>query len=274
AFLLDSGNRLARNSSNDFRFSSLQYCPARTSQRYLPRSTKRVSRSASFCRSHARIPSILVRTNSARLRLSWGGIGGYLVNKFVKQTKIDSWLAHQAGLDQVGLVEAEPDEGAGGAGLLWEADATMRQEQPRFDPSDCVIDQGRELLPLLVRNGGPEVLNFDQPLADENDLGDFVDAGHPRIADELGIQGGDAGRHFRISCRGGLPFQNAWRAVEFTNGVNVTYETVAGTQGPIELNLLGGTRAANLNAAFLGEALKQLDALLQHPVPGVVAGVG
>src|ERR1022692_2540441 len=78
AFLLDSGNRLARNSSNDFRFSSLQYCPARTSHRYLPRSTKRVSRSISFCFSHARISSILVSTNSARLRLSLGGMGGYL----------------------------------------------------------------------------------------------------------------------------------------------------------------------------------------------------
>jgi hypothetical protein len=49
----------------------------------------------------------LVRTNSARLRLSFGGIGGYLVNKFVKQTKINSWLAHKSGCDQVGLIEAE-----------------------------------------------------------------------------------------------------------------------------------------------------------------------
>jgi hypothetical protein len=53
-------------------------------------------------------------------------MGGYLVNKFVKQTKIDSWLAHERGFDQVGLVEAEPDEGAGRARILWEADAAMR----------------------------------------------------------------------------------------------------------------------------------------------------
>src|ERR1019366_1810825 len=127
AFLLDSGNRLARNSSNDFRFSSLQYCPARTSQRYLPRSTKRVSRSASFCRSHAKISSILVRTNSARLRLSFGGIGIGLKRKFVKQTKINSRLAHKGGFDQVGLVEVKRGEGASGAGVLWKADPTMRQ---------------------------------------------------------------------------------------------------------------------------------------------------
>src|SRR5208282_4734262 len=91
------GNRRARNSSNDFRFSSLQYCPARTSHRYRPSSTKRVSRSASFCFSHARISSILVRTNSARLRLSLGGIGIGLKRKFVKQTKINSRLAHEGG---------------------------------------------------------------------------------------------------------------------------------------------------------------------------------
>ena len=33
AFRRDPGNRLSRNSSNDFRFSSRQYCPARSSQR-------------------------------------------------------------------------------------------------------------------------------------------------------------------------------------------------------------------------------------------------
>src|ERR1022692_4631906 len=135
AFLLDSGNRLTKNSSNELRFSSLQYCPARTSHRYLPSSTKRVSRSASFCRSQARISSILVRTNSARLRLSLGGIGIGLKRKFVKQTKIDSWLAHKAGFDQVRLVEAEPEEGTGCTWILWKADAAMRQKQPRLDPS-------------------------------------------------------------------------------------------------------------------------------------------
>jgi hypothetical protein len=65
---VDSGNRLARNSSSDFSFSNLQYGPAPTSHRYRPSSTNRVSRSASDFRSHARISSILVRTNRARLR--------------------------------------------------------------------------------------------------------------------------------------------------------------------------------------------------------------
>jgi len=38
-----------------------------------------------------------------------GGIGGYLLNKFVKQTKVDSGFEHECGRNQVGLIEAEPD---------------------------------------------------------------------------------------------------------------------------------------------------------------------
>ena len=127
----------------------------------------------------------------------------------------------------------------------------MRQEQPGLDPSNCVFDQGCKLLPLLVRNGRPEVLNFDQTLAHENNLGDFVDPGHPRVADELRVECGDAGRLFQISGRCSFPFQDAWRAVQFANGVDVSDKTVAGRQGPIELYLLGGTRAPNANTAIL-----------------------
>jgi hypothetical protein len=36
--------------------------------------------------------------------LSFGGIGTGLKRKFVKQTKIDSWLAHEGGLNQVAPV--------------------------------------------------------------------------------------------------------------------------------------------------------------------------
>jgi len=57
--------------------------------------TNRVSRSASFCRSQAKISSILPSTNRARRRLNFGGIGGFLVSKFVKPTKVlSSWPSH------------------------------------------------------------------------------------------------------------------------------------------------------------------------------------
>jgi len=98
-----------------------------------------MSRSVSFCLSHARISSILVRTNSARLRLSFGGIGGYLVNKFVKQTKIDSRFADQTGLDQIALVKAQAEERAGGTGILWETNSAVGEKQPGLDPSHRVF---------------------------------------------------------------------------------------------------------------------------------------
>ena len=63
-----------------------------------------MSRSASFRCSQARISSILVSTKRARLRLSLGSIGGYLVNKFVKQTKINSGFTHERGFDQAELL--------------------------------------------------------------------------------------------------------------------------------------------------------------------------
>jgi len=109
----------------------------------------------------------LVSTNSARWRLSFGGIGGYLVIKFVKQTTVDSGIADQSGLDQVALVKTEAEERTGGARVLGKADAAVRKEQPRLDAVDRVFDQAGELLPLCVGDGGAEVLDFDQPLADE-----------------------------------------------------------------------------------------------------------
>jgi hypothetical protein len=162
-----------------------------------------------------------------------------LVNKFVKQTKIDSRLTHKGGLDQVGLVEAETDKGAGGTGILWKADPTVWQEEPGLDPPHRVRNQRGPLLSLLFGDRGTQILDFDQALAHENNLGNSVDARHPRIADELWIQCGNADRLFRISRGCGFPFQNAWRTVQFTNGIDVGDEIIARTQCPIELNLLG-----------------------------------
>src|SRR3989441_8907614 len=134
SFALSSETRRSRNSSNDLRFSSRQYWPARTSHRYLPSSTKRVSRSASFRCSQARISSILVSTKRARLGLSLGSMGGFSVRKLVKPTKIfGSWPPHQSGLDQLLPSQTQPYIGAAAAGVLGEADAAMRRELSGFE---------------------------------------------------------------------------------------------------------------------------------------------
>jgi hypothetical protein len=55
-------------------------------------------------------------------------MGGYLVSKFVKQTKVNSWLAHKGGFDQVGLIQAESDKRARGARILGKANPAMGKE--------------------------------------------------------------------------------------------------------------------------------------------------
>src|ERR1700690_2675882 len=107
----------------------------------------------------------------ARRRFSLGGIGGSLVSKFVKQTKINSRLADKPRLHQIALVKTEPEEGAGSTGVLGEADAAVRQEQSRLDTADGVIDQGGKLLPLLVGDSGPQATDFHHALGGEDDLG-------------------------------------------------------------------------------------------------------
>lgn len=57
------------------------------------------------------------------IELRWHG--GYLVSKFVKQTKVNSWIAHEGGFDQVRLIEAECDKGARGARILGKANSAV-----------------------------------------------------------------------------------------------------------------------------------------------------
>jgi len=115
----------------------------------------------------------------------------------------------------------------------------MRQEQSGLDPSYRIVNQSRELLPLFLGDRGPQVLNFNESFADKNYLGDLVNSGHPRVADELRIQGGNAHWLFGVSGRGRLPFEDARRAVEFSDGVDIGYKIAARAETPIELNLLG-----------------------------------
>src|SRR5664280_2034491 len=248
-----------------------QYWPARTSQRYWPSSTNLVSRSFSCRASQARIASILLRTTMARRRLSLGGIGGHLVSKFVKQTKIDSRLADKPSLHQIALIETEPEKRTGGTRVLRKADAAVGQEQSRLNPTYRVVDQGRELLPLLVGDDGPQVLDLNHALTDKDDLGDFIDSRHPGITDQLRIQRRNAVRLLRIAGRAGLPLQHTRCAVQFAYCIDEGDKAVARTQGTCESDLLMAVGLANLDAAVLDEALEQLNALLEHVVPGVVA---
>src|SRR5882672_3933311 len=108
------------------------------------------------------------------------------------------------------LAEAEADEGTACTRILGESNAAMGQKRSGLDLSNRVFDESCELLPLFVGNCRAEVLNFDQPLANEDDLGYFVDPAHPGVANELGIKCGNTDWLFRITGRGGLPLNNAF----------------------------------------------------------------
>src|SRR5207247_10955564 len=131
-----------------FRFSSRQYCPARTSHRYRPSSTNLVSFSVSLRCSQAKISSILVSTNWARRRLSVGSIGGFLVMKLVKPIKLFcSWPSDESGLNQLVTSETKPDIGTTAAGVLGKTDAAVGQELGPLDLPDGGFDQLPELAP-------------------------------------------------------------------------------------------------------------------------------
>src|ERR1039457_3551979 len=106
----------------------------------------------------------------------------------------------------------------------------MGQEQSRFNPTYRVVDQSLELLPLLVGDGGPQVLDFNHALTDKDDLSDFIDSSHPGVADQLRIQSRNAVRLLRIAGGGGLPLQYTGCAVQFADSVNKGDKAVARTQ--------------------------------------------
>src|SRR5581483_8585373 len=127
---------------------------------------------------------------SARRRFSLGSIGGpSLVMKLVKPGKVFSSRASvEFRVGQVLISEAQPEKRAAQTAVLGKADAAARQKLPRFDSPNGVFDEIAELLPLLIRNGGAQVLDLRRPLADEDDECDFRFACYPGVADQLRIK--------------------------------------------------------------------------------------
>jgi hypothetical protein len=73
------------------------------------------------------------------------------------------------------------------AGVLRETDAAVGQELGRLDLPHAGFNQLPELAPLLIVDGGAQVLDLDQALAHENHLSDFGDTGDPGVTNQLRI---------------------------------------------------------------------------------------
>jgi hypothetical protein len=68
-------------------------------------------------------------------------MGGFLVRKLVKHTKIiSSWPPHQPRFRQILPSQTQANVGTAGAGVLGEADAAVGQKLGRFDPVDRILD--------------------------------------------------------------------------------------------------------------------------------------
>src|SRR5213078_1633160 len=202
--------------------------------------TKRVSFSASLRCSQARISSILVSTNQARLRFSLGASGGCLVIKLIKPTKIFcSWPPHQSAFRQIRTSEAESDIRTTAAGVLWKANAAVRQKLGRLDPLDRVSDQLSEFLALLLGNRGPQILHFHQPLAHKNHHRHICNSCHPGIANQLRIECQQSIGRFRVAARSGLPLDEGASAIQsFFPAARCHSRNRAETSSPSTLLLL------------------------------------
>ena len=95
----------------------------------------------------------------------------------------------------------------------------------------------------------------------------FGNTGHPRIADELGIERKQAQRRFRVSTGCGLPIDETPDTINFTDRVDVGHE-LAAARKPAELLYLeilmriGNSDAIVLSKPFRSVFPKRLWQLL------------
>jgi hypothetical protein len=116
-------------------------------------------------------------------------MGGFLVSKLVKPTKIlGSWPPYESGIDQLLLSQAKSQVGASAARVLRKANAAVGKKLRGFDSPDCVLDQQAELLALLFADCGAQILDLNQPFADEHNLCDLGNACHPGVTNQLRIE--------------------------------------------------------------------------------------
>src|SRR5262249_13572798 len=123
----------------------------------------------------------------------------------IKQTKVDSWLADEARINEFLSSKTKSEVRAAGTRVLGKPDAAVGKEMSGFNLPDCVFDKVTELFPLLIRDRAAKVLDFDETLSDEDNLCDLGNAGRPGIAHQLRIESQQTSGFFWISARSGLP---------------------------------------------------------------------
>src|SRR5437899_2028995 len=98
-----------------------------------------------------------------------------------------------------------------------------------------------------------KILNLNQSLADEDDLCDFGDAGHPGVANQLRIQSQQSIRCLCVAAGSGLPLDQAAGAIQLSDRVDVGYEVILFGNWSHELDLQVAARLANADTVVLAE---------------------
>src|SRR5207245_10981596 len=98
---------------------------------------------------------------------------------------------------------------AADAAVLREPDAAVRQELATFDMAGRRLDHTAKLFPLLVGDGGLEVLNLAETLPNKRDQGHLRDSADPGVTDELRIKSQQAFRFFWLVRARGSHYEQA-----------------------------------------------------------------
>src|SRR5207253_11231772 len=101
-----------------------------------------------------------------------------------------------------------------------------------------------------------KILNLNQSLADEDDLCDFGNGGHPGVANQLRIQSQQSIRFLCVAAGSGLPLDQAACPVQLSDRVDVGYEVIGDWSH--ELDLQVAAWLADADTVVLAEPVQEL----------------
>src|SRR6516162_5580273 len=160
------------------------------------------------------------------------------------------------------------------ASVLRKSNAAVREELPCLDLIDCSLNQLAKLPALLFVDRGLQILNLRCVLSHKYDQGNFRNASHPGVANELRIESQKTLRLFRISGCRRFPVDDAFRSIHLSDRIDVRHEITATKERACQLHLKILFGASDLNAIILGEPPEQVNRLMIEPVPGVILRIG
>src|SRR6516165_4787222 len=114
--------------------------------------------------------------------------------------------------------------GAAHTPVLRKPNATVWEKLPCLDLIDRSLNQLAKLPALTFVDRGRQILNLRCVLSYKYDQGNFRNASHPGITNELRIESQKTFRLFRISGCGRFPVDDAFRSIHLANGIDVRHE--------------------------------------------------